>query len=775
MPMRRTWIETNSLPVPESFSHSIGGNPLVSQILFQRGISDPDAARGFLFPNYYHPTSASDLPGMEKITRILHTAILEKKKIGIWGDFDVDGQTATTVFVSALSDLGGNVIFHIPVRISESHGIGTKALQKFLDQGVDILISCDTGISSHESIEYARKQGVLVLVTDHHDLPHTLPNADVIINPKMLPSEHPLGTLPGVGVAYKVIEQLLHQYGQDEKALHYLDLVALGIVADIAVQKGDTRYLLQRGLEALRSTQRLGLISMMELAEVNQANLTEEHISFIIAPRMNALGRLDDANPIVELLTTSNISRARILALELEGLNARRKLLCDQVYQAAQSQVLMDPKLLDYPILVLSHPSWPAGVIGIVAARLVEHYHRPVILFSTPTGQDARGSARSSENVNITSAIAANQKMVKEFGGHPLAAGLSIDPQQIPDFRDAISRTLQSLGIGIQKEKDLKIDGFLALPELTLDLVVDLERLAPFGAGNPPMVFASRDIRLTGYTAIGRNSEHLQLTIEDELGHTQRSIWWNGAGNVLPDNNFDLAYSVRASTYRGQREVQVEWIDYRQIEPSEISGASKKPSIDLIDLREETGPKIKLSQIQQDESMVIWGEAYTQSDLNCLDRFSLYPSNNLAIWTIPPGLIELQAAILRVKPRIVYLFGINPGMDNPDIFLKRLLGLIKYRIKVARGTTTLSYLAAATSQKTSTVKLGLEWLDARGYITLQSMVDDSICIEAAVKKDKKDGRSILTLLNSALIESAAFRRYYIKADKDRLLIILNEK
>ena len=410
----------------------------------------------------------------------------------------------------------------------------------------------------------------------------------------MLPAGHPLGTLPGVGVAYKVIEQLLHQYGEDEKKSQFLDLVALGIVADIAIQKGDTRYLLQRGLDALRSTQRLGLLSMMELAVVNQANLTEEHIGFIIAPRMNALGRLADANSIVELLTTSNKSRARILSLELEGLNAQRKLLCDQVYQAAQAQVSLDPKLLDYPILVLSHPSWPAGVIGIVASQLVDLYHRPVILFSTPPGQDARGSARSIENVNITAVIAANHKLVKDFGGHPLAAGLTIDPMRMAEFRDAISRTLQSMGVEIHKEKELNIDGYLALPELTLDLVVDLERLAPFGAGNPPLVFASRNIRMNGYSTVGRNNEHLQLTIEDELGHTQRSIWWHGAGNALPDNHFDLAYSLRASTYRGQREVQIEWVDYHQVEPSEISVKFTKPPIAVIDLRQRFNTNNKI-------------------------------------------------------------------------------------------------------------------------------------------------------------------------------------
>jgi single-stranded-DNA-specific exonuclease len=767
--MLRTWLEPQDISAPANLVRTIGGNPLVSQVLYQRGFTDPEVARSFLLPENYHPTSALELPNAGKFTEMLINAIFEKKKIGVWGDFDVDGQTATTVLVSALRDLGGNVIYHIPVRAAESHGIGMHALKQFLLNGVDLILTCDTGITSHESIEYAQNQGVPVLVSDHHDLPAVLPKAKVIVNPKMLPVDHPLSTLPGVGVAYKLVEQLFRLNVEDQKSSQYLDLVALGIVADIALLKGDTRYLLQRGLDALRTTKRLGLLSIMELAELNQANLTEEHIGFLLAPRMNALGRLDDANKIVELLTTSNVGRARILALELEGLNAQRKLLCDQVYQAAQAQLSRDPSLLDYPILVLSHPSWPAGVIGVVASRLVEQYHRPVILLSAPPAEVAHGSARSIETVNITSAIAANSELVKEFGGHPMAAGLSIDPDRISDFRKAISHTIQGMGIGIQKENNLQIDGYLTLPELSLDLVKDLERLSPFGAGNPPLVLVTRNLRLTGYAAVGRNDEHLQLTIEDELGHVQRSIWWQGAGNSLPETPFDLAYSVRASTYRGQLDVQIEWVDYRLVEAPAISLKSKSPSIEVIDLRDETDPLERLTQIQAVESLVIWGEADQQSRITCLDRLSLYPSDILAIWTIPPGYAELRAAIHRVNPGKVYIFAKNPGMDEPEAFLKRLLGLLKYRINSIDGITTLSSLAAATAQKISTIKIGLEWLEVRGYINLLSITDDQIRVEVGIKDKKNETQTSSTLLNSALIESASFRRYFLKTDKDRLV------
>jgi len=772
--MLRNWLEPSKINVPEHFIHAIGGNPLVSQVLFSRGIKDIEAAKGFLFPQDYHPTPPSELPDLEKAISILQNAISVKKKIGIWGDFDVDGQTSTTVLVSALRALGGNVIYHIPVRAEESHGISLPALQKFIQQGVDIILTCDTGVTSHESIEFAQNNGVPVIVTDHHDLPNILPKAEAIINPKMVPFAHPLSSLPGVGVAYKIVEELWHLWGDDKKHEQYLDLVALGIVADVALLKGDTRFLLQLGLDALRRTKRPGLLSIMEMAELNQSNLTEEHIGYILAPRMNALGRLDDANSMVELLTTSDIGRARILALELEGMNAQRKLLSDQVYQAAQAQVSIDPKLLDLPVLVLSHPSWPAGVIGVVASRLVEQYHRPVILLSSPPGADAHGSARSIEAINITSAIAANQNLVKGFGGHPMAAGLAIDPERISDFRIAISHTVQEMGIGIQRERDLQIDRFLTLPELSMGLVEDLERLAPFGAGNPPLVFATRNLKLNGYAAVGRANEHLQLTIVDEMDHIQRSIWWQGAGYTLPETKFDLAYSVRASTYRGQRDVQIEWIDYRLAEAESISSENKQRPIEVIDLREEGEPLVRLNQLYGQEQLLVWGEAEAKTKITCLDRFSLFPAETLAIWTIPPGLNEIQTVLQKVKPAKVYLFGINPGMDEPEAFLKRLVSLLKTRIKSSHGISYLSSLATATAQRITTIKSGLEWLDNHGHIRLVSINSDEAIIEAGNKKKLEDTKASTIRLNSMLAESAAFRRYYLTADKDHIVLIEEE-
>ncbi|MGW8251876.1 MAG: single-stranded-DNA-specific exonuclease RecJ, partial [Anaerolineales bacterium] len=329
--LHESWLEYDKTQISNSLKNAVGGHPIVAQILARRGIQEADTARAFLDASLYSPADPQELPGVAQIAARLQQALQREEMICVWGDFDVDGQTATTLLVSGLRDLGGRVTYHIPVRARESHGISLHVLEGILTQPErerpSVLLTCDTGISAHESAAYAQGKGVSVLITDHHDLPDHLPQAEAIANPKLLPAGHPLVTLPGVGVSYKLMESLYRNAGRSSDIESYLDLVALGIVADLAILQGDTRYLLQRGLESLRIPHRLGLRALMELIELEPKRLTEEHIAFVLAPRLNALGRLADANPAVEYLTTQDPGHARLFSLELEGLNARRKLL----------------------------------------------------------------------------------------------------------------------------------------------------------------------------------------------------------------------------------------------------------------------------------------------------------------------------------------------------------------------------------------------------------------------------------------------------------------
>jgi single-stranded-DNA-specific exonuclease len=771
----KNWLEPQEMSVPEPLRSAVGGHPLVAQALVRRGITEAAAAQAFLDPGAYTPASPFELPGMQAAVDRLLRAIRLGEQVCVWGDFDVDGQTATALLVSLLRQLGGQVSYHVPVRAVESHGVSLPALEQVLAGGVQVLLTCDTGITAHPAVDYALSRGVDVIITDHHDLPVSpagepapLPQANAVVNPKLLPPGHPLTTLPGVGVAYKLAEALCESAGAGESGEH-LDLVALGIVADIALLRGEVRYLLQRGLKALRGTPRPGLRAIMEYAGLQPAALTEDHIGYEIAPRLNALGRLGDANPAVELLITQDTERAGVLALELEGLNARRKLLTSQVFQGALAQIEQDPSLLEAAALVLAHPAWEAGVIGIVAGQLAERYRRPVILIAAPEGELGRGSARSVEGVNINAAIAAQGDLLRSFGGHPMAAGLSIEPGRIPEFRRRLSRAVAATLGEIPGEATLPIDGYLPLGELTLELVADLERLAPFGAGNPPLTLACRGLTLSSVATVGRSQEHLLLVVEDEGGETYRVVWWQGAGWTLPEGRFDLAYTARASSYRGVRDVQIEWLDARPQAEQPAELISQRPPIEVVDYRGQAHPLAILQRLLAEGDVQVWREAEATGILDGHDRFELQPSESLAIWTAPPSPAELRHALEKVSPQKIYLFGVLPEAGSPEAFLQRLAGLLKHALKASQGHASLSALAAATAQRRATVRLGLDWLAARGHIRVVSEDVNEIVIAAGDGIRGEDLAEREAQLKAALAETAAYRAYFQKADKDSLV------
>mgnify|MGYP003729698685 CR=1 FL=1 len=767
----KEWIEPSPVEVSPQMQRAAGGHLLLAQILARRGITDAETALAFLDPAHYHPAPPEELPDVDKAVRRLEQAIRERRRIFVWGDFDVDGQTATTILVSTLEALGASPVgYYIPDRERESHGVNLPALERLIADGAELILTCDTGITAHEPVAYARSRGVDVIITDHHDLPAQLPEACAVINPSMLPNDHPLRHLPGVGVAYKLAEALYERAGRSREVEQYLDLVALGIVADVATLRGDTRYLLQRGLGALRCTNRAGLLAILELAGINPERLTEEHIAFELAPRLNAMGRLDDATAAVEFLRSVDVAQARILAARLEGLHAQRKRLCDQVMQAAEARIAQEPALLEEAVLILSHPSWPVGVIGVVAGRLAERYHKPTILIATPPGEHARGSARSVEGCDIHAAIAAHADLLVRFGGHPMAAGLSIAPEHIPEFRRALSRTVAQMCQGVKQKAHLQIEAYLSLSELSLELAEQLERLAPFGPGNPPPVFATRSLTLRNHSSLGRSGEHLQLTVEDGNGNTGRVIWWQGAGFSLPVGRFDMAYTVRASDYRGRRELQVEWVDAREESaPPTLMPSTQRGRPRVIDYRQceddrELHRLLMELRAQKGAELMLWAEAEARAHLAGRDRYELMPAEALILWTAPPGPAELRAALKQVSPQEIYLFCVPTGLDELETLLKRLGGLVKHALDTSEGIVRLSTLAAATAQREVTVEVGLQWLAARGLVTVRRQ-DDELYIKPGQPATGQTAPQLAARLRSLLEETAAYRAFLRRVDR----------
>lgn len=770
----KRWIDPTPVSVPDVLRDFVGGHPLVAETLVRRGFGTVEAARAFLDANAYVPASADELPGLvQAVDRIL-SAIRDKARICVWGDFDVDGQTATTVLVETLRDLGGEVFYHIPVRATESHGVKLPALQQVLDAGAQLILTCDTGIDAHEAVEFAVARGVDVVITDHHELPPELPDACAIVNPHLLADAHPLATLPGVGVAYKLAEALYAHAGRAEDATRYLDLVALGIVADVAQQTGDTRYLLQRGLAHLRDTRRVGLQELIKLARINPVRISAEHIGFGLAPRLNALGRLADASISVDFFTTTNPTQARILASELEALNDRRRLLSDQVFAAAEAQILQDPSMLDYAALVLENTAWPPGVIGIVANRLIDLYHRPVVLISTSDDGVGRGSARSVEGCHITEAIATQRYLLTSFGGHAMAAGLALPVENIAAFRRGLSRAVAAQVGAVLPQPVLNIDSYLTLADLSLALVDDLERLAPFGAGNPPLTLATRDLMLVAQKTLGRDGRHLLMTVEDRDGTQQSAVWWRWNGAPLPEGRFDLAYTVRANDYRGRRELQIVWEDMRLVELAAPTIIVTPPVLEIIDYRREPRQHTLLTPLLGLNESQVWREGPAATDIPGDDRLGLSAASTLAIWTLPPGPDVLREVMAQVIPTKVYLFNNDPGLDQLESFLKRLAGLVKYALHNTAGRVTISTLAAMTASRESAVWLGLAWLEAKGHITVWDRDGDSMHLTAGGEKLDEQVAHVTEQLSALLDEIAAYRQHFARANVKVLRLSLLE-
>ena len=502
---------------------------------------------------------------------------------------------------------------------------------------------------------------------------------------------------------------------------------------------------------------------MAELSGTSLETLTEETIGFTFAPRLNALGRLSDANPAVELLLTRDSVRARVLAAQVEGLNAQRRLLTSQVYEAAEAQLRDDPTLLNQPALVLSHPNWPGGVVGIVANRLVDRYHKPAILMNESEDGILRGSARSVEGLHITEAIASQKNLLHGFGGHPMAAGLSLQAENLTEFRTGLGRAIEKqLGGTVREEPALQIDAWLGLDEVHLDLAEALESLAPFGAGNPSLTFATRNVNLKSISTIGKAKEHLRLTVEDESGNVQGILWWGGAGEELPEQEgkFDIAYSMRASTFRGEKQVTLQFEEFRFVEEKSIEVRSSKVDIRDFRVNASTFDRLNLQGL-------IWAEGKDQS--KGISRFDLHPTDEFVIYTTPPSQAELRKALEIVKPKIVFVFAVQPTEERPEDFLNRLAGLCKYAINQRGGTASIRELAVVMAAREHAIQIGLEWLAATGQLTVKANEDQIVLSAATQEKNPFLQAELYVALKGVLYETSAYRKYFAKAQLETLL------
>ena len=762
------WIDPRfyqpSPEIQEAFPNSL----LLAGHLAKRGITTLSQARKFLYLDEYKPSSPFDFPDLEKAVVRINSAIVNNELIGIWGDFDVDGQTSTALLVAGLRAMGARVAYHVPVRADESHGIGLDFLKTFLKEGIQLLITCDTGISEFESMAFLHDNGLDVILTDHHMPTDDLPPALMILNPHLLPAGHPMVNLAGVGTAFQVLRGLNESRSvNNELVENFYDLVALGTVADLAELTGENRYYARLGLNQLNQVMRPSIKAMLDFAGFKPQRITESHISYTFAPRLNAVGRLSDANPMVDFLISSEEALIRTTAIRMEELNANRKIAVEMIYRSALDILEQQPALLQYPVILLGKAGWEGGVVGIVASRIVEKFGKPAILMNLK-GEIAAGSARSVPGIDIIQAIRANANMLIRHGGHPMAAGLSIRVENIPQFREAISAAIDKQTAGLVIEPQLEIDAYLPFSNLTNALLDEMDLLAPFGPGNLPSLLVSRGVEIEKPVLIGKSLEHRRLTLKDQQGGQVDALWWNSASEPLPDGFFDIAYYARRDTFKGAQGVILEWVDYHAAESALIDLQHTASRYRILDHRFDPDASSYLKKLIKDPEMIIWAEGSKNPYEQSVSRGELKPSRKLTILTSPPSMDVLKRALELVTPSEVFLFSMPAADDSLKGFLAGLAHQIKKDLEGGQTALSLLHLGGYLGHTKETVMAGLRWWQLHGDLDY-SLEGEQVTVSRINSQPSPEINTHTSLLEDLLKETTAFRNYFRRADPAVLL------
>ncbi len=557
-------------------------HPLTARLLVNRGLSDPAEAEAFLHPKLADLHDPFGLPDLDKAARRIADAVTRGETILVHGDYDVDGVTSTALYVRALGKLGGKVIYKIPHRHQEGYDLREAAIEHAQAQGASLIVTTDCGIQAREAVEYANSVGLTVIITDHHEPGETLPNAYAVVNPRRHDSKYPFPALAGVGVAYKTMQavtRLLKPEWEAAFVQNFLDLVAMGTVADVMPLLGENRVLATFGLEALRRTKKVGVRALLEGAGIDTTvKLSPDAVGFGLAPRINAVGRLGDAGLALELLLTADAGEAQQLVQQLNECNRERQVAQKRVQAEAVMRVITQG-LADKPVLMVRDRNWNAGVIGIVAGKLVEQFHRPAIVVAeSADGSWGKGSGRSIPAFDLYQGIAYHNGMLETCGGHSQAAGLSLMMNQYDTFYDMLCRYA---GERLKPEDflpRLQVDAVVSGCEITMGLLEEWEQLAPHGHKNPAPLLASKKLRVCQKRRMGKDLAHLKLCVDKAQGVGAESeadagkqaednpdwqtdcVGWGIANEwdarIEAGQEIDIAYAPSINRYNGKSMVQ---------------------------------------------------------------------------------------------------------------------------------------------------------------------------------------------------------------------------
>jgi single-stranded-DNA-specific exonuclease len=539
---------------------------IMRQLLFNRGYATDASARAYLAGETDFNSSPFQMLGIAATVERICFALDHHERVAIYGDYDVDGVSATALLVQALRAMGGDVFGYIPNRFEEGYGLNNEALDKLKADGVKLVISVDCGIRSPDEAEHARVIGLDLIISDHHQPAEgALPPAFAVVNPKQAGDPYPDKDLAGVGVAFKIVQALLESIRylpEGFQADDLLDLVALGTVADLAPLVGENRFLVRKGLQKMRETKRQGLFSLAAVADLPLSRITATSIGFVLGPRLNASGRLESAMASLNLLTTTDVKTAGELAQQLNVQNRQRQEITRQIQAEAEAMVLAEDP--DADLFFAIHPDFNAGVVGLAASRLAETYYRPAVVGQI-SAETTRCSCRSIPEFHITNALDQCKDLLVRHGGHAAAAGFTVQNENI----EALKSRLKSLAAeqlrGLDLRQTLTADAEVPLSDLKAELLQQLELLQPTGYGNHEAVFVSRDVRVTNSRTVGMESKHLKLVVTD--GRVTFDAIGFRLGFLQPNLplRVDLLFTFESNEFNGRKSLQLNLKDVKPV------------------------------------------------------------------------------------------------------------------------------------------------------------------------------------------------------------------
>ncbi len=722
---------------------STGSNEksLIKRLLISRGIKTDEEIKEFLNPLEMTITSPDVFTDMQKTIERLSRAIENNETIIIYGDFDADGVTSTSVLYKTLKFLGANVHYFIPDRENEGHGFDKKALIKLMTTvKPKVIISVDCGISDVDAVKFINSFKIIdVIITDHHEAPEILPEAYAIINPKSPGAldenltakqiEH-LTYLAGCGVAFKVAQALLTKYGKVEFVYEILPFVAVGTVADVVPLLGENRYFVTKGLELISRGKHNGLKRLLESAGYDiTKGVTSENIAFGIAPRINASGRLDTVDAALKVLISENPQEVEMAVTTLNELNKVRQTLCAEVFEQADKMVQKEGN--KNSAIVLFSEAWHIGIIGIVASKLVEKYYKPVFLMSYVKEKDQyRCSARSIEGVPLYDVIAANSDLFDGFGGHKLAAGLSFTGEKTPFeiVKKALNETVREYTSTKELKPFIKIDLIVDPKDVTTDLVEEISQLEPFGASNPSPVFAINNLKVTQKRLMGSDNSHLRLNVTSGADEFT-AIWWKrGDAGLSSGDSLDIAFHPQINEFNGNVSVQliIDDVHSDALKEEEITPQS---TYKIYDNRTKTGilpnvndyiknSKLNIKVFAESKYILDTIKSYPEITSKTFTRQDIPTCDVVMFFDYPADKQTLDLILDKAQPKGVHFMNYEPKILDEQEFLKIFTGMLKFAAHNNGGKVELVRCASFLGKSLKIFEMLLSLFEEVGFIKI---------------------------------------------------------